>query len=65
MPINQIVEVIEERTVLEDRRLITKGDLNHTDIDNDNDVWQVQTAQSSTYGSYSIDATGKLDLSFR
>ena len=55
---NQIVEVVEDRTVLEDRRLTTTGDLNHIDVDNDDDVWQVQTAQSSNYGSYSIDATG-------
>ena len=60
-----ITEVIEDRTVFEDRRLTTTGDLNYTDVDDDDDVWQIQTAQSSTYGSYSIDATGKLDLSFR
>ena len=55
---NEITEVIENRSVRKDGRLITKGDLNYTNIDNDDDVWQVQTAQSSSYGSYSIDSSG-------
>ena len=46
--------------VIEDRTLIATGDLNYTDVDSNdvNDVWQVQTTQSATYGTYSIDATG-------
>ena len=38
--------------------LIATGDLDHTDVNNTNDVWQIQTAQSSSYGSYSIDVSG-------
>ena len=37
------------------------GDLNHTDIDNADDVWQVvdtATASIEGYGTYTIDATG-------
>ena len=36
------------------------GNLNHTDIDNNNDddQWQAQSEQSSSYGTYTIDANG-------
>ena len=47
-------------TVTEDGTLIATGDLDHTDIDinNNDDVWQVQTDIVSSYGSYSIDSSG-------
>ena len=44
--------------VTEDGSSIATGDLQHTDIDNDNNVWQAQSDQSIDYGSYSIDANG-------
>ena len=36
------------------------GNLNHTDVDNNNDddQWQAQTDQSTSYGTYTIDANG-------
>ena len=37
------------------------GDLNHTDIDNSDDVWQAVTNPTlgdNSYGSYTIDAAG-------
>ena len=44
--------------VTEDGSSSATGNLQHTDIDNDNNVWQVQSDQSIDYGSYSIDANG-------
>ncbi|MDF1726467.1 MAG: VCBS domain-containing protein [Sulfitobacter sp.] len=52
-----VISGTDTGTALEDDVAVT-GDLNHTDVDNENDLWVAQSSTNTTYGTFDIATDG-------